>query len=608
MLYRWMIAAALIISLVAPHVSAQPSDSADDEGSRLIEMRTKQADDPGGDTPSVPGATYYFSLKNGDDSRDCRSREKPCKTTDRAVKVVKEPGTFALFERGNHWVDQSWLERLASGTAAAPITIGAYGTGPRPIFTKGDQTPSNYTRISNKAYINFDRLDIRKMQALHIIERSHHLKFTHTRIRESGNACVQMAGSRNGTEPYHIYFTNVRIEKCGLFGNNGEGFYISESIKRYGYGGRDIYITDSVITETEDEPVNVKSGTRRVVITGTVIYNYAPVRETEKRDPGLFNFRLSDDPNAGHVLHSNIVVGNEGQGSSKDAAFFLRPGVSAFNNLIIGNKMACVRGDKGGKFYLNTCVRNAKGFVYPEPVKGSQKLDIDDMRCNIGTGAGNNVDTDDKMFVDIDKQDLRLSKPNADLNGGCGLNGEMTDILGRPRQGKWSFGAFEYKDATPPSPPPKSACETQFGTVDDFKLCSETETTCSFYARLGGKSCGEVCGAMGGTCLDAFDNIGAGCKVNSKLDDTCDSKRNTEICICSKMPPPPPPPVKPEPVDVKWCECGCSADKDGGEEAPETLGDLHHVGLCKYGCAACVDGSVKVPMEQGQVIGPVMHE
>lgn len=448
-----MWAGLVFLALLVVAGVAMTQDDPDVE-SRFIEAKKKQADDPGGETPHDPSKTFYFSLKRGDDSRDCRDRDKPCKTTARFVSVVREPGSFGLFERGADYGDQSWFERMASGKEGAPITVGAYGEGPRPIFTKGRQTSSNYTRVAKKSYINLDRLDIRKMQSFHFIDRSHHVNVTHTRFREAGNACVMVAGKRDGNEPSYITFHKVRIEKCGLLGNNGEGLYISESIDRYGKGGRDIYMTDSVITETEDEPVNVKSGTRRVVITGTVIYNYAPVRKTEKRDPGLFNFRLSDDPKAGHVLHSNIVVGNKGQGSSKDAAFFLRPGVSAFNNLVVGNKMSCVRGDKGGKFYLNTCVRNVAGFLYPEPVKGSQKLDINDVRCNIGTGQGNNIPVDEKMFVDAEKGDFRLRKPTADLAGGCALNGEMTDIAGRPRQGKWDFGAFQHVAPLPSGPEP----------------------------------------------------------------------------------------------------------------------------------------------------------
>jgi hypothetical protein len=181
-----------------------------------------------------------------------------------------------------------------------------------------------------------------------------------------------------------------------------------------------------------------------------VIYDYKPKRAGEKRDPGLINTRRSNDSGAGHVFRDNIIIGNQGHGSEDDAAFFLVPGTSAFNNLIVGNEMTCVRGNRGGKFYLNTCVRNQRGFLHAEPFETknetkSRRIDLDDLRCNIGASLGNNIPPDEKMFVDVDRGDFRLRKPNADINGGCGLNGDMTDIVGRPRKGDWSFGAFEYE-------------------------------------------------------------------------------------------------------------------------------------------------------------------
>ena len=48
------------------------------------------------------------------------------------------------------------------------------------------------------------------------------------------------------------------------------------------------------------------------------------------------------------------------------------------------------------------------------------------------------------------------------------------------------------------------------------------------------RSCTDVCGALGGTCLDAFDN-GTACELASNVDVACDySGYGTTLCRCSR--------------------------------------------------------------------------
>jgi hypothetical protein len=80
------------------------------------------------------------------------------------------------------------------------------------------------------------------------------------------------------------------------------------------------------------------------------------------------------------------------------------------------------------------------------------------------------------------------------------------------------------------------SCDDVFGKAPGYVLCEETDTTCNFAALTMG-TCAQMCAAYGGTCLEAFDNVGSGgveCVPVRLSTDTCDTSRQTEICVCDK--------------------------------------------------------------------------
>ncbi len=60
----------------------------------------------------------------------------PWKTVARVNAQALAPGDTVLFKRGELW--RELLTFAASGSAGRPITVGAYGTGPRPILSGAD--------------------------------------------------------------------------------------------------------------------------------------------------------------------------------------------------------------------------------------------------------------------------------------------------------------------------------------------------------------------------------------------------------------------------------------------------------------------------------------
>ncbi len=82
--------------------------------------------------------TYYFSSNSGDDNRSKKDAENPS-TPWRTINKFNsfsddlKPGDIVLFKSGE--VFYGSLKLSANGTASKPITIGAYGSGSKPVIT-----------------------------------------------------------------------------------------------------------------------------------------------------------------------------------------------------------------------------------------------------------------------------------------------------------------------------------------------------------------------------------------------------------------------------------------------------------------------------------------
>ena len=99
-------------------------------------------------------ATYYFSTSTGDDSRTAAQAQNPATPWKTIAKLNSffaslSPGDAVLFNRGKNFPGAIIISR--SGSAGAPITIGAYGSGAKPVIS-GFQNITNWTSIGNGLY------------------------------------------------------------------------------------------------------------------------------------------------------------------------------------------------------------------------------------------------------------------------------------------------------------------------------------------------------------------------------------------------------------------------------------------------------------------------
>jgi hypothetical protein len=87
--------------------------------------------------PTLAATTsYYVDSQNGNDTYAGTSPELAWKTMSRVSHHLFSPGDQILFKRGQTFtIDGNGMFLTGSGTAANPITLGAYGTGNAPVLT-----------------------------------------------------------------------------------------------------------------------------------------------------------------------------------------------------------------------------------------------------------------------------------------------------------------------------------------------------------------------------------------------------------------------------------------------------------------------------------------
>ncbi|WP_290062613.1 hypothetical protein [Amycolatopsis solani] len=95
--------------------------------------------------------TYYVDQVSGSDTAAGTSQSAPWKSLGKVAATTLAPGDTVLLRRGRTWT--GGLAVRGSGSAAAPVTIGADGPGARPIVQGNDEAcvdlPGNYITVQD---------------------------------------------------------------------------------------------------------------------------------------------------------------------------------------------------------------------------------------------------------------------------------------------------------------------------------------------------------------------------------------------------------------------------------------------------------------------------
>lgn len=144
---------------------------------------------------------FHVDADHGDDARDGRTPATAWRTF-APVNIRRfAPGDAILLKRGGRW--RGTLAPAGSGTAAAWITLGAYGQGPRPLVDGGE---GDAVAIRDESY--------RAIQDLEV---------TAAPLGEGNGVSVRATRSGTGARPRGLRIEGVVASQCGGIGIHAGG-------------------------------------------------------------------------------------------------------------------------------------------------------------------------------------------------------------------------------------------------------------------------------------------------------------------------------------------------------------------------------------------------
>lgn len=134
------------------------------------------------------GQTYYVDCSAGSNGNG--SQSSPWNNLQSVNNKTFSPGDRILFKRNTTCAGQLWPK--GSGVSGNPITISAYGNGPRPIID-GNNTVDPVVLLRDQSYWVIDSLE----------------------VKNSLGKGVYVDGSA-GTDLYYFRLTNLYVHHCGI--------------------------------------------------------------------------------------------------------------------------------------------------------------------------------------------------------------------------------------------------------------------------------------------------------------------------------------------------------------------------------------------------------
>lgn len=279
---------------------------------------------PRTEVKAATGTTYYVDALSGDDSQSGTSSGEAWKTLNKVNSVTFQPGDSLLLSRGSFFEGFLWPK--GSGTSDQPITLGAYGSGAKPIIYAGSNHAAG-VQLFNQEYWIIESIEVvgGYQWGIRVSGDEQNKIFNHFRVRDcvvrgvyttTGNFIYRDSGGiifylfdTQGSQ-----FNDVLIEDCtvyditqyngiGVWGRQGELSRSTDITIRnciaYDIGGTGIHITcaENAIIEnnlTYRAAKEAGVGVELWRTTGAVIqenesFDIHPIHSGSTNDNGAFD-------------------------------------------------------------------------------------------------------------------------------------------------------------------------------------------------------------------------------------------------------------------------------------------------------------------------------
>jgi hypothetical protein len=106
----------------------------------------------------LSGAVTYYVSPAGNDAAGGASAASPWRSLRRVNRTHFQPGDIIRFEAGGQWTGQLWPK--GSGNALAPITVGLYGTGAKPVIDGSGIDGTAAIKLENQEYWTIENMEV----------------------------------------------------------------------------------------------------------------------------------------------------------------------------------------------------------------------------------------------------------------------------------------------------------------------------------------------------------------------------------------------------------------------------------------------------------------
>jgi len=309
---------------------------------------------------------YYVSQVDGNDSNNGLAQTDegggvgPWLTIARADNLAGDQSdNFVLFKTDGTWHEQWTL--ACDGTSGHPFTIGAYGTGAKPVID-GDDTRNFCISMTDKDYVTIDGLE----------------------LKDAIN--TQTGGGSNGGCVGWFGGTGLVAQNCDIYHPNGRGFMINNC--------SNCTIDSNLIDTTSDAPTSayendslyIQNGSGGHTITHNEIYHrktatgfYIDGIQTYNEDGGTIAYNFLCNPNGCDQGTSMLIQIEAGTGTWDVYYNILFNDSNPEPMFIINAPSATIN------VYNNVMVNLAGGSPYDSPVMHITTGDTDNwtLRNNI---------------------------------------------------------------------------------------------------------------------------------------------------------------------------------------------------------------------------------